>query len=119
MSVHSKEDIVLRGEQKLHALASLLAEGLLRTENVVGCTGCAGPKEEVETASRIVIEEGISPSQLAQTTDYRLAAELRAVISIVRREDEFSDLSASVIPRVPPARTWRRKRRHESPCKGE
>ena len=93
------EDIVLRGEQKLHALASLLAEGLLRTENVQRVARVvAGPKEEVETAaSRIVIEEFISPSQLAQTTDYRLAAEIaRRYLYRPHGEDEFS----SIYPRA-------------------
>ena len=93
------EEIVLRGEQKLHALASVLSEGLLRTENIQRVARVvAGQKEEVETTdSRIVIEEFISPEQLAHTTDYRLAAEIaRRYMYRPHGEEEFS----SIYPRA-------------------
>lgn len=89
------EDIVLRGEQQLHVLASNLAEDLLQTENIQRVARVvAGPKEEIETAaSRIVIEEFISPSQLAETTDYRLAAEIaRRYLYRPHGEEDFSVL---------------------------
>ena len=42
------EDIVLRGEQQLHVLASNLAEDLLQTENIQRVARVvAGPKEEI------------------------------------------------------------------------
>jgi len=93
------EEIVLRGEQKLHALASVLSEGLLRTENIQRVARVvAGQKEEIETTdSRIVIEEFISPEQLAHTTDYRLAAEIaRRYMYRPHGEEEFS----SIYPRA-------------------
>jgi hypothetical protein len=94
------EDIVLHGEHKLHSLASLLSEGLLRTENIQRVARVvAGPKEEVETSdSRIVIEEFISPEQLNQTTDYRLAAEIaRRYLYRPHGGDEFASIYARAL----------------------